>query len=373
MLAWARTSAGFSEEELAKKLGLEQARILAWEAGADRPTVKQLQRLASICKRPVAVLYLPEPPRDFMPLRDFRKLPGAGARQVSPELLYQIRRAQERRLAALDLYQEAGAEPPHFTPRATLEEDPEMVGQRLREFLGVTLEARAAWTGLYDAYNNWRAAAERCGVLVFQASDVSLDQMRGFSIAEEPAPAVIVSTKDTPNGRIFTLFHELTHLALRQNGICDLDEEDRPPEDRVIEVFCNAVAGAALVPRDDLLIQQVVATKGARAQWSDEELFQLGRRYRVSREVVLRRLLQFERTTLAFYRKKRQQFLDEYAAIEKTEGFAPPYTKALAAVGKTFARLVLQNYYQDRISLNAVSDYLGIRVKHLAKLEASIW
>ncbi len=374
MLVWARKSAGLSVEELARRLGIAPSKLQDWEAGTSSPTVKQLQRLAAACKRPSAVLYLSEPPTDFMPLRDFRRLPGDGLRAISPELTYQIRRAQERRAASLDLSEAAGFQVNPFELRADTDEAPEEVGARIRNALGVTLDAQSSWSGTYEAFNSWRSAAENLGVLVFQARDVEVSEIRGFSLAERIAPTIVVNTKDTPNGRTFSLLHEFAHLMLRVSGICDLDDETQPPEERRIEVFCNAVAAAALMPRDQFLAIPMVASTTSRRRWSDTEIAALSRTFRVSREAVLRRLLELGRTTLAFYREKRHEYAAEYSTHERSSGgFAPPHTMAVAVAGKPFVRLVLQSYYQDRISLSAVSDYLGVRVKHLPRIEAAVW
>ena len=37
--------------------------------------------------------------------------------------------------------------------------------------------------------------------------------------------------------------------------------------------------------------------------------------------------------------------------------------------GRGFTRLVLRSYYDQRITLNDVSSYLGARVKHIPALE----
>ena len=34
--------------------------------------------------------------------------------------------------------------------------------------------------------------------------------------------------------------------------------------------------------------------------------------------------------------------------------------------------MVLNNYYQDRITLNDVSSYLGLRVRHVPKIEQTL-
>ena len=78
-----------------------------------------------------------------------------------------------------------------------------------------------------------------------------LDEMRGLCIFHDKIPIIILNGKDTPNGRIFSLFHELTHLLLAESAICGDD----------VEIFCNSVAGEFLVPESDL-IQKIMVYIG---------------------------------------------------------------------------------------------------------------
>ena len=49
------------------------------------------------------------------------------------------------------------------------------------------------------------------------------------------------------------MLHEFAHLMVRVSGVSDLEtDERRPPEDQRIEVFCNHVAAAALMPKESL-------------------------------------------------------------------------------------------------------------------------
>ncbi|MFC3229371.1 XRE family transcriptional regulator [Marinibaculum pumilum] len=370
VLAWARKTAKLTVEEVSTRIHVDEVRISGWEDPEtdDAPTVRQLQRLAGIYKRPLAVLYLSEPPTEFQALRDFRRHPGS-TDPTSPDLVYQIRRAQERRHIALDLLSIENETPSRLELQASLASDPENVGRDVRDLLNVDEQQVSSWRDAREAFNGWRRAIESKGVLVFQVSGIPVSQMRGFSVWEPELPIIAVNMQDAPNGRMFSLLHEFTHLMLREGGICDFEEDDRSPS-QAVEVFCNAVAGAALLPSSDLLGDPVVVDHGRGPAWSDAELQDLSRRHRVSREVVLRRLLRFERTTPGFYRQTRQRFLQEYVrARESSTGFAPPSTLAVARLGKPFARLVLRSYRSERISLNAVSDYLGVRVKHLPKIE----
>jgi hypothetical protein len=81
LLIWARTTAGYELVGAAEALDLSQEKLEAWEGGEDQPSIHQLPKLAELYKRPLAVLYLPEPPQTFQPMHDFRRLADAGPRQ----------------------------------------------------------------------------------------------------------------------------------------------------------------------------------------------------------------------------------------------------------------------------------------------------
>jgi transcriptional regulator with XRE-family HTH domain len=48
LMKWARTSAGFSIAEAAKKIGVKEEKIEAWESNEDKPTVVQLRKVAQV-------------------------------------------------------------------------------------------------------------------------------------------------------------------------------------------------------------------------------------------------------------------------------------------------------------------------------------
>jgi Zn-dependent peptidase ImmA (M78 family)/DNA-binding XRE family transcriptional regulator len=375
LLAWARTSAGLEVERAARRAQVSPERLESWERGDSRPTVNQLRKLGKAYKRPLAVFYLPEPPRDFQALRDFRRLPGRVTPPESSELRFAIRVAQDRRELALDLYEVIGEEPPRVAFAVTLADEPEHVATNLRELLKVRYQDQVRWTAGYEALNRWRAALEASGVLVFQAIDVEPSEIRGFSIYADLLPAIVVNIKDSVRGRVFTMLHELAHIALRQTGMCDLTEQAQiGTDEQRVEVFCNRVAGATLVPRDYLLLEDAVAVKRDLEGWTDEEIQALADRYGASREVILRRLLICGRTTEAFYRRKREELQREYEGAERRRegGFAPPHRIAVSSAGPLFVRLVLDSYHQDHITASDVADLLGVRLKHLGRIESEV-
>ena len=382
VLAWARTTAGYDVDIAAAKLSLSADVLTTWEAGEDMPSIPQLRKLAALYKRPLAVLYLPEPPLAFQPMHDFRRLPEYGPRRFSPGLALEVRLAQQRRLLALELFEEAGTAPARFSLDAAKPDDPETVGRVIREALGVSYDAQRKWGGDLAAFRQWRSRIEELGVLVFQATRIERDEASGFAYWAEVLPTIVVSGKDAYTRRIFSLIHELAHLMLRQSGVSELDvDAPRPETDASIEVFCNQVAAAALMPRDLFAAELVVSARGAGThEWSDAEIEALSKVYGVSREAVVRRLLSIGRTTQAFYSRKRTQYLAEFVAEKarqkaESEGKPIPRNMPRETVGNyggPFVRAVLENYHRERITLSEVSGYLGVKVKHIPAIEQQV-
>ena len=377
MLQWGRESLGLSLKEAAAQLRIPASRLEAWERGNSRPTIPQLRKIAHRYRRSLPAFFLPAPPRDWPVPRDWRRLPGHPPLQPSPELLIALRLAFYRRSIAMELDSEAPSSPVVGIFRARLVAEDMAV--KARALLGVTLAQQESWEPRYGALNSWKNALERAGVLVFHFTDVPVGEVRGFSLSERTLPVIGVNGSDSVNGRIFTLAHELGHLMLGEGGSCDLGDATRArlARDRT-EVLCNQFAGALLVPADALIGDPVVARADRSSQWSDFELDRLATRFRVSREVVLRRLLVVGRASIDLYRRKRAELLalpiaDKRGQKADAKGRGPGVAVMVVRdVGKPFARLVLDAYHADSISGPDVADYLGVGLRHLPAIETRL-
>ncbi len=247
VIEWARLSAGLDHDPAAKKIGVAVATLQAWESGEADPTIAQLRRISMAYKRPLAVLLLGTPPneRGFDALQDFRTS-GAQPSVPSPALLSEYRRALDQREVLLDIY---GISPdslatPVPLPALATTTDIEEASEVLRSFIGVELsdQMRARDPGV--ALNFWRAAVEEKGILVIHTSRVEPSEMHGFSVSEWPFPIIAINGADQPRRRLFTLLHELAHLAMNLGGICDLHDQLEQ-----IERSCNELAAGILMPQ----------------------------------------------------------------------------------------------------------------------------
>jgi Zn-dependent peptidase ImmA (M78 family)/transcriptional regulator with XRE-family HTH domain len=372
VLRWARETLNLSIEEAARDLGVEVLGLKSWEEGESLPSISELRKAAALYRRPLAAFFLPSPPKDFQIPHDFRRLPGR-TRTFSPELATELREAAVRRQTAIELAEEdeLSAARATFLSTASISDNAELVADNTRRMLGISSEQVAEWSNQYDALNGWKNAVERLGILVFHFSGVEVDEVRGYSISESPFPVIGVNGSDSPAGRTFTLLHEFGHLLIGRGGSCDLAEvHGIQSEDQRIEIFCNRFAGAVLVPVPQLQQLSVVLKAGSRTEWSDDQLHELARLFWVSREVVLRRLLIIGKTSEAFYRRKRAEYEERFKDQEKESGgFLSVPRKSLRAVGQPFTRIVLDAFNREEITASDVSDYLGVRLKHLGEIE----
>ena len=212
LLVWARNSAGLSLERAESLTKIDAFTLGEWESGRDVPSLTELRKLGEAYKRPLAVFFLAEPPLKFDAQREFRRLAGIKPGKASPELLHALRWAAFRRETAMELHRLTG-EPPHrLCAVLHPDQDAEEAGTHLRELLGITWSDQAHWPSDYAALNAWRAAVETKGVLVFQTSEMELEEMRATCIPDTPLPVILLNTNDAPYGRLFSLLHEFGHL-----------------------------------------------------------------------------------------------------------------------------------------------------------------
>ena len=380
ILLWARETSGMEISDAAKKIGITPERLEEWESGESYPTVKRLRKLAKAYLRPLGLFFLPELPQNPESIKDFRKIHDASEEEMSSALHFEIRLAWERRDEALELARDLGEELKNVDYRININDNPNQVARKLRDILNISINEQTTWKTKSEAFSSWRNAIEQLGVLVFQTGllrnlNVNPAEARGFSISEQPFPVIVVNGKDHPAARCFTLIHELAHILMHDGGLCDLHNPFSPSSaiDR-FEVFCNYVAGAVLVPAKSLLTDKIVLEHGAGPEWNDLELGLLSRRFWVSSEVILRRLLILKRTTQEYYRHWRSEKEDQYPGpSDEGEVKIPTATRVTIRNGKLFPRLVLRSLANELITTYEASGILGAAPDRLIDVQYAIF
>lgn len=262
ILVWARETAGLTPADAVKKLGISDAhgvdavsRLAALESGEAEPTRPMLVKMAEKYRRPLLAFYLSAPPQRGDRGADFRMLPRE---ERAPEtealvdaLIRNVRARQGMVRAALEGEDEA--EPLAFVGSMKIADGQAAVLESLRELLGVGLQEYRRQPDAASAFNLLRRRAGAAGVFVLLKGDLGshhsaldLELFRGFSLADEIAPFVVVNDRDAKTAWSFTLLHELVHLLLGQTGVSGEHAGNE------VEMFCNGVAGEFLLPSPEV-------------------------------------------------------------------------------------------------------------------------
>ena len=377
VLKWAREKRIRLEiDYAAKKLKIDPERLAAWENGTEQPTFAQLKKIAKLYKTHISIFYLSEPPTDFRPLTDYRVLPEQLA--TDEEQVYRLNaniiEVFERRETLIELYELLEEPPPEVTLNVNKREDPRQAAQKITEFLEFNRTQLQRANDPYAALKFWKQTVEAKGILVCQTSvnthlSVELGTVRGFCIAQNPFPVIVVNPKDSPYGRIFTLIHELVHIALGESVIQNTNfEESDPPNLDPVEVFCNRVAAEVLLPENELL-------ETVNLETLQEDLSRTSKFFHVSPEVIMRRLLTLGKISRYNYQTYRSRQLAKYRDTPRRSGGAAPYhNRLLNTFGEHFARTAFTAYYERKITRAELASVLSNSdTKHLAKIESVIF
>ncbi len=379
LLRWARETRGFPLDLAASSLDIDKDLLAQVERGEAQLSFAKLRKAADVYKRPLAVFFLPHPPEAKPRVTDFRRLPEAADHPYSPALLLQMRRLSHKRSVAMRLREFARAADWSFVGSAELGTDPEAVSVRVRELLKLPVEASARWRDGYARLNGWRNAMEGAGILVFVVQRVSVSEMRGMSIAEAPFPLIAINRADSPGARLFSLLHELGHVLLGRSSLCDDgDEVDwrNNDEARRVEVFCNAVSAAVLMPRAQVVALAEQVRPDRQVRWDEAMLRGLADSFGVSAEAMLRRLRDLSLARRDEYEAFRRMWQARPAPSagdgedDEERGFGEyGHDRILRTQGKNYVRLVLEALHGEAITAGDAADFLDMKLGHLAALE----
>lgn len=381
VLKWARESARMTEEIAAAKVSVPLDKLKEWETGASQPTIKQAQNLAKAYKRPFALFFLPEIPRDFQPLQDFRK---SGSKSLTTSSVFIIREIQQKQAWLSDVYSENNEEELSFVGRFAINDHPQKVAQDILS----TLKINPAFYKSENPIKEWIDAAEKNGIFIsrtsFIHSRLKLDseELQGFAIADKHAPFVFVNSDDWNAPQLFTLVHELAHIWIAETGISNEVEPELKNKDKFnpIELFCNEVAANALMPKE------IVFNFGTSSFQSSKDVLKAAKLLGVSSFALLVRALNLDIISTANYQKLKRQADIDFADYLKREAEKKAKQKEKENPGgpnyfllqlnrnsRLFTQTVLDAFRGGFIEPTLASNLLNVQVNKFQKLESQLY
>lgn len=108
-------------------------------------------------------------------------------------------------------------------------------------------------------------------------------------------------------------------------------------------------------------------------EWSLDELRAMRRLFWASSEAILRRLLDSEKTSRAFYRRMREVFKQDYMRRrEKGGGPIPYHRRVLLSNGRYLTRLAVNAYGSRTITGAELSRILNAKIDHLPRIKEAL-
>ncbi len=372
VLRWARETSGMSVEDVARKMKRKSADISDWEEGRSAPSYPQLERLAyEIYRRPLAIFFFPEPPEEQTPETEFRSLPSSELEELSPDTLRHIRLAKAFQVSLRELHADRNPVQEPIFRLLNISRSSSVPGasKRIRGHLRVTLDDQRKARDEGEALKIWRAAIEEAGVHVFKAP-IKQKRVSGFSLHDADFPLIYLNSGTSKTRQIFTALHELVHLLLGFNGMtteAQIALGGYSDVQRRTEVFCNKVAAEVLLP-EHAFSEEISRTE----TYSDEWVAEVARNYRVSREVVLRKLLDRGLISRNEYLRKAALWSESREKKAKKSGGGDYYNNVSTHLSQRYMKAVFASHYQGRLSADQVIDYLGVKTKGIAELESRV-
>jgi Zn-dependent peptidase ImmA (M78 family)/DNA-binding XRE family transcriptional regulator len=381
VLKWARESARMTEETAAAKVSVTVDKLKEWEVGTNHPTIRQAQTLAKAYKRPFALLFLPDVPRDFQPLQDFRK---SGSKNLTTSSIFIIREIQQKQAWISDVYSEKQEDKLAFVGRFSINHDPQTVAKDILE----TLKINPAFYKTENPIKEWIDASETNGIFVsrtsFIHSRLKLDseELQSFAIADPHAPFVFVNSDDWNAPQLYTLVHELAHIWIAETGISNEVDPDIKHKDRFhpVELFCNEVAANALMPKEMVLNFDPISFQ------TSKDVFKVAKQLGVSSFALLVRAWNLNIIQTPKYQKLKKQADIDYAEYlnreaekkdkqkQKEKQGGPNYfLLQLNRNSRLFTQTVLDAFHGGFIEPTLASNLLNVQVNKFPKLESQLF
>lgn len=378
ILTWARETAGLSMAEAAVKLGLKDTdrasaveKLLAIESGERGPGQGVLEKAATAYRRPLVAFYMAAPPMRGERGEDFRAASGRASARYDGMLDALVRdvRARQEMLREVLLVEDE-AEALAFVGSASVEQDAVIVAEAIRAALGVTVSAQRQAGDPAGLFAALRGAAERIGVYVLllgdlgnHQSDIGEDVFRGFALADNVAPFVVINDNDAVTARSFTLMHELAHIWIGASGVSG---PLRGVSKNVAERFCNDVAGEFLLPAEE--IGDVPPAGGIGGEAAMGLTADIARAWNVSQGVVAYRLVRNGWISDDVARALFQAFADRWRIekrrlkeLREPEDGAPTYYIVRRnRLGQALLAVVRRALQADALTHTKAAKILGV-------------
>lgn len=353
ILNWAADKSGLSLDELVDLLDKPQKHD---DLVAGKFSITDAEKFAKKAHIPFGYLFLEQPPdTEQRTLPDLRQVPDHVP--LSSNFFAVLDDVLRKQDWYLEYLQEQGAEKLAFVGKYAFSRqlEVEAIATNIVETLDLTEQERKQCKDYKGFFSLLSKKAEKIGILVFKSSIVqsntrrslSVNEFRGFAIADPLAPLIFINGKDSEAAWIFTLAHEIAHIWLGESGVSDIPVKKQPDNNKV-EVLCNRIAAEILTPRKQFL-----------KSWNETKMpdfTQLSKYFNVSQLVIARRAFDLGKINWQTY-----QDIAEKSKVRKTAGGGDAYRNYSIRNSKRFTKAIVTQAMSGHTMLREVASLLNVK------------
>ena len=378
---------GITIDFLAQKSKYSTDKIKRWLDINDKlfPTIIQAKTLANCLHIPFASLYMD--PKDI----PMKSIPSYKNMRTVMNMAYNdessINIAIIDVLTAFDFLMETNKEmdipnPVYVAPASINSDDPNVWADEIRKYLNLQIDEQFNLSSSRKFYLYLRNKVESKGVFVHCFSGVPVETVRGFAIFNNKQPIIGLNADDRYPAKSFSIIHELVHIIKREPSLCNDNYSSFATLSE--EIFCNAVAGELLVPSSALNV--LLLNEEYNHPYNLTDIKRMADTFSVSKEVIIRRLLDTGKIDRNAYEAYNKIFLEELEKqreqnkINREKGLPTsfPRNTAQIAVDRTSTSIctaLYLGYAADMYSKYELANHLGIKLDKVDMFlkEAGTW
>lgn len=349
IISWALSQT--SEEKLGTKL---VDNIKHWLDGTKSPTFNQIEDFSKKSHIPLGYFFLQTPPIEQISLLEYRTLDSIQLTNSSRNLIDTIHDMEAVQEWMVNYRKEWNYDTISIVGSLKGITDISVIADTIRKDLGLNIEWYKDCGNPSEAFNKVRGLLEECGIVVMMNGIVGknthraldVNEFRAFAMVNEWAPLIFINGADSAGGRLFSLFHELVHLWIGENDLYN-DTKYSANGIKPIEVTCNAVAGALMVPKTVFL-----------EKWNNntnddihEKIKELARMFRCSSSVIARRALDNKKIDQNVYNMVIADAIEAYIQTKQEKSSGGDYYRvARSKLDGVFVRALCESVNSGRTS-----------------------
>jgi len=356
IMKWAIETMNIPEDEIIKKLKINKDVLNDWLMNKDKPTYVQLQKFSKLAgMSPLIFLYDKIPEEE--PNKIFRNYNGNNNKK-SYKTLKTIKHVEFLQNIAGELYDNLNKNKEADIEEYNIKYKPEDIAEIERKKFS-NFSGQKKFRDKYDALNKFRNEIENNNIIVMQ---FPFSDIRGFSLINKKPFFIVLNSKNNPESRIFTLFHEYAHLLLREGELNNYNINNDE-----IERWCDNFSSYFLIS-DDIINDYYSKFNGSIYKIAHK----ISNQYKLSYSMIFYRFYKLGYIGEIEYKEYIENLknIENNKNIDNKKSGENYINKIKHNYGNKFINLVFENYENNEITLNDALTYLNIKLDSMNKLIA---